>query len=132
MFIDTNSLQVKVGNGNYISLGNYITEAKYEYNKLYASDSGRNLAGVMVSTLIGIFPKITLKFAPLTKTQLETLIPIFDSARQTLRYYDPNKKAYTTMETYTGNYSITDINIVGGNIKNKEFEVSFISTRKRA
>lgn len=27
-----------------VSMGQYIVEAKYSYNKLWASDSGRNLA----------------------------------------------------------------------------------------
>ena len=135
MFIDTDSLQVrKYGTGSYISLGQYITEATYEYDKLYANGSGRNLSGVMISTLIGIFPKITVKFRPLNKTELELLVPILDSAKQQLKYYDPNKKTTVTMEVYTGNYSITDENIVNtnSNAKNKEFEISFISTRKRA
>lgn len=44
MFIDKDSIQIKVGSGNYIKMGQYITEAKYGYNKLWSSDSGRNLA----------------------------------------------------------------------------------------
>lgn len=39
MFLDTNSIMI-----NNVSMGQYITEAKYGYNKLWASDSGRNLA----------------------------------------------------------------------------------------
>lgn len=39
MFIEKNSLIV-----NNINLGNYIVEARYSYNKLWSSDSGRNLA----------------------------------------------------------------------------------------
>lgn len=53
MFKDSNSLKIrKYGIGNYISLGSYITEVKYEYSKLYANGSGRNLAGVMISDLV--------------------------------------------------------------------------------
>lgn len=49
MYIDINSIQIKKPGGTYVSLGNYngkclITDAKYGYNKLWASDSGRNLA----------------------------------------------------------------------------------------
>ena len=133
MFTNDNSLRVrKYGTGSYISLGQYVTEVKYEYPKLFANGSGRNLAGVMVSDMIGIFPKITVKFKPLTKSEAELLAPILDSARQQVQYYDANKKTMVTMETYTGNYSITDTNIINGNTKNKEFEISFISVRKRA
>ena len=94
MFIGKNSLIV-----NNINLGNYIVEARYGYNKLWSSDSGRNLAGTQSGTLIGIFPKIIVQFRKLTQAELEALAPILDSARQTVKYYDPNKKTMTTMTT---------------------------------
>ena len=126
MFIRKDSLIV-----NNINLGNYIVEARYGYNKLWSNDSGRNLAGVQSGTLIGIFPKIVVQFRKLTQTELETLAPVLDSARQTVQYYDPNKKAMTTMTTYTGDYEIVNKGIVG-HIKNEGFQISFISTKRRA
>lgn len=126
MFIDRNSLIV-----NNINLGNYIVEARYGYNKLWSSDSGRNLAGTQSGTLIGIFPKIIVQFRKLTQTELETLAPILDSARQTVQYYDPNKKATTTMTTYTGDYEVVNKGIIG-HIKNEGFQISFISTKRRS
>ena len=125
MFIDKNSLIV-----NNINLGNYIVEARYGYNKLWSSDSGRNLAGTQSGTLIGIFPKIVVQFRKLTKIELETIIPILDSARQTVKYYDPYKKAMTTMTTYTGDYEVINKGIIG-HIKNEGFQISFISTERR-
>lgn len=126
MFINKNSLIV-----NNINLGNYIVEAKYGYNKLWSNDSGRNLAGTQSGTLIGIFPKIVVQFRKLTQTELETLAPILDSANQTVKYYDPNKKAMTTMTTYTGDYEVINKGIVG-HVKNEGFQISFISTKRRA
>ena len=126
MFINKNSLIV-----NNINLGNYIVEARYSYNKLWSSDSGRNLAGTQSGTLIGIFPKIVVQFRKLTKIELETIIPILDSARQTVQYYDPSKKAMTTMTTYTGDYEVINKGIIG-HIKNEGFQISFISTKRRA
>lgn len=126
MFIRKNSLIV-----NNINLGNYIVEARYGYNKLWSNDSGRNLAGVQSGTLIGIFPKIVVQFRKLTQTELETLAPVLDSARQTVQYYDPNKKAMTTMTTYTGDYEIVNKGIIG-HVKNEGFQISFISTKRRA
>ena len=125
MFIDKNSLIV-----NNINLGNYIVEARYSYNKLWSSDSGRNLVGTQSGTLIGIFPKIVVQFRKLTKIELETIIPILDSARQTVKYYDPYKKAMTTMTTYTGDYEVINKGIIG-HIKNEGFQISFISTERR-
>lgn len=125
MFIDKNSLII-----NNINIGEYIVQATYGYNKLWASDSGRNLAGEQTGTLIGIFPKIVIQFRKLTQTELETLVPIFDSARQIVQYYDPHKKAMTTMTTYTGDYEIVNKGIIG-HIKNEGFKISFISTKRR-
>ena len=125
MFIEKNSLIV-----NNINLGKYIVQATYSYNKLWSSDSGRNLPGTQSGTLIGIFPKIVVQFRKLTQTELETLAPILDSVRQTVQYYDPNKKAMTTMTTYTGDYEVINKRIIG-HIKNEGFQISFISTKRR-
>ena len=127
MFIDKNSIKI-----NNVSMGQYIVEAKYGYNKLWASDSGRNLAGAMTGTLIGIFPKITLQFRKLTKSELETIAPILDSATQTVRYYDPKKHAYVTIDTYTGDYEVVNKNIISNKVKNEGFSCSFISRKKRS
>lgn len=125
MYINKESLIV-----NNVNLGQYILEAKYGYNKVWSSDSGRNLAGTQSGTLIGIFPKIIVQFRKLTKIELETIIPILDSARQTIKYYDPNKKAMTTMTTYTGDYEIDNKGIIG-HVKNEGFQVSFIAVKRR-
>lgn len=126
MFVDKNSLTV-----NNVNLGEYILEAKYSYNKLWSSDSGRNLAGTQSGTLVGIFPKIIVQFRKLTKAELEKIIPILDSPRQTLIYYDPNKKAMTTMTTYTGDYEIDNKGIIG-HVKNEGFQISFIAVKRRS
>lgn len=131
MFIDKDSIQIKVGSGSYKKMGQYLVEAKYGYNKLWSSDSGRNLAGKQTGTLIGIFPKITLQFRKLDKDELELIIPLLDSAKQTVRYYDPRKKAYREMATYTGDYEITNKSIIDANHKNEGFSISFIAVEKR-
>lgn len=134
MFIDkTNGLQVKVPNGTYVDLSPYLVEVKYDYPKLFAEGSGRNLSGTMISDFIGVFPKITCQFGPLDKTTLQNnIIPIIDSPRQVIRYYDPNKKAYREMTTYTGDYSITNRNVIIDGALNEGFEVSFIAVSKRS
>lgn len=126
MFLDKNSIYI-----NGINMGQYITEAKYGYNKLWASDSGRNLAGEQSGTLIGIFPKIILQFRKLTGTELETIVPILDSVRQNVSYYDPNKQQQITIETYTGDYEISNKGMINSGRKNESFSCSFIAIRKR-
>ena len=128
MFIDKNSIVI-----NSVNMGNYITEAKFGYNKLWSSDTGRNLAGSSSGTLIGIFPKIILTFRKLTKAELEVIVPVLDSARQSVTYYDPNKKQSITISTYTGDYEIVNKLIVNNsNKKNESFSCSFISVDKRS
>lgn len=137
MFIDKNSLQVKVPNGSYINLGQYLLEVEYQYPKLWASDSGRNLKGKQTGTLIGIFPKIICHFKKLTKSELETLRPILDASTQIIKYYDPMKATYYEMETYTGDWSVKNAYIVKGERndigvhKNEDFQISFIAREKR-
>jgi hypothetical protein len=123
MFVNKDSVII-----NDISMGKYLLQADYEYNKLWASDSGRNLAGEQTGTLIGIFPKLVLQFRKLTKDEVHLLAPILDSARQTVQYYDDNKGAMITMTTYTGDWKIVNKGIE----QNEPFSCSFISTRKRS
>lgn len=123
MFVNKDSVII-----NGISMGEYLLQADYEYNKLWASDSGRNLAGEQTGTLIGIFPKLVLQFRKLTKDEVHLLAPILDSARQTVQYYDDNKGAMTTMTTYTGDWKLVNKGIQ----QNEPFSCSFISTKKRS
>ena len=132
MFIDVDSIKIKKSGGTYISLGQYLVEAKYGYNKLWSSDTGRNLAGKNTGTLIGIFPKITCQFRRLTKNELQTLAPILDASKQVLRYYDATKHAYVEMETYTGDWEVTNKHMVNDKHKNEGFSISFIAISKRS
>ena len=111
-------------------MGQYIVEAKYGYNKLWSSDSGRTLSGRQTGSLIGIFVKIILQFRKLTQAELELITPILDSQYQTVTYYDPNKKTNNTITTYTGDYEITNKYFVG-ETKNEGFSCSFIAVDKR-
>ena len=128
MFIDKDSLVV-----NGISIGKYLVQAEYQYPKLWGDDTGINLAGTFTGTLLGIFPKIIVQFRKLAKDELETIAPILDSQSQSVTYYDPVKKQNTTIQTYTGDWSIVNKSIVGHNgIKNEGFSISFISTKRRS
>lgn len=122
MFVDKDSLKV-----NGISLGKYLTQVDYNYNKLWSEDSGRNLAGTQSGTLIGIFPKLELQFRKLTKDELHYLAPILDSASQTVEYYDDNKGSTISIETYTGDWKISNKSINS----NEAFSISFIAKKRR-
>lgn len=128
MFIDIDSIKINLPGESEIDLGQYLVQANFGYHKLWASDSGRNLAGSQTGTLIGIFPKLTLQFRSLNQTELELLVPILDSASQEVTYYDPYKKAETTMSTYAGDWTIANKRVG----KNEGFKCSFISKEKRS
>lgn len=123
MFLNKDSVVI-----NGISIGQYCTEAKFGYNKLWSSDSGRNLAGTQSGTLLGIFPKIILQFRMLSKAELNIIAPILDSANQTVTYYDPTKNQNVTMTTYTGDWELTNRALN----QNQGFSCSFISVAKRS
>lgn len=123
MFIDKNSIKV-----NGVSWGQYLLQAKYDYNKLWAGDTGRNLAGSLSGTLIGIFPKITLTFRKLTKAEMNIVAPVLDSATQSLTYYDPSTNSTKTLTTYTGDWGYVNKRI---SQKNDSFEIAFISRERR-
>ena len=128
MFINGDSLII-----DGINMGQYITEIEYGYNKLWASDSGRNLAGVQSGTLIGIFPKLKVNFRKLTKAELEMIAPILDKPTQNVTYYDPVLKRNYTMSTYTGDWATLNRNTFENVAKaNESFSISFIARKKRA
>lgn len=124
MFINANSIVI---NNHY--MGQYLLSAKFEYNKLWGTDTGRNLAGKMTGTLIGIFPKLTLTFRKLTKAEMNIVAPILDSATQTVSYYDPTTNATETISTYTGDWGYENKQIVDKN--DSSFTCSFIAREKR-
>lgn len=125
MFIDKNSIKV-----NNVSLGQYITNVEYQYNKLWGEDSGRNLAGDQSGTFLGVYPKFVISFRKLTKAEMEIITPLIDSPYQIFKYYDPTKKANLIITTYTGDYSFVNKSIIGKH-KNEPFQVSFIAVSRR-
>ena len=132
MFIDGNSLYIKKSGGSYVNLAPYLTQVEYGYNKLWGKDTGRNLKGKTTGTLLGIVDKIKLSFGPLTQTQLETLSPILNSAWQTVKYYNPDRKALIEEQTYTGDWATLNKNTFSNVARaNESFEISVIATTPR-
>lgn len=122
MFLDKDSLYM-----DNISMGKYITQAKFGYHKLWSSDSGRALSGKQSGTLIGIFPKFTLSFRSLTEEELTYLAPHFDNPRQIIKYQDPNKHKQLSIETYSGDWEIVYKNLKKG----QPFDLAFIAVDRR-
>ena len=118
---------------NGVNITPYLVDIKFSYNKLWGSDTGRSLSGKYTGTLIGIFPKFECTFRRLTQTELETLVPVLDSAIQQTTYYDPYKQQKITIETYSGDYGFNQKNMYSRVAKaGTQFTISFIATGKRS
>ena len=119
---------------NGVNITQYLTDCKFGYNKVWGKDTGRNvLSGKYTGTLIGIFPKFICTFGSLTQAQIETLVPILDSAFQTTEYYDPYKQQKISIQTYTGDYELEQTCLFSDVAKaGKPFNISFIATTKRS
>ena len=129
MIIDRNSLKAtytKSGTTYTVYLADYLTKANLGFNKLWDADSGRNLSKSVVGSF-DIFPKVICTFKPLNKTEIEEIAPLLNASRQSLTYYDPEKKANYTMTTYTGDWA-TDMKQPK---LDEAFDVSFIATTRR-
>ena len=88
MFLDKDSLYM-----DGISMGQFITQVKFGYHKLWSSDSGRALSGKQSGTLIGIFPKFTLSFRSLTESELKFIYHYPDIAARVMTvspFYEPS------------------------------------------
>ena len=91
-------------NGSYVTLGKQ-TEYTVQYCKLWSSDTGRSMTGENKGTLIGIFPKITVKLGRLSEDEMSAIINLTNQSRANVKYYDVGKKALVTASFYFGDVS---------------------------
>lgn len=81
-----------------------IISYKLGRNKLWSSDTGRNMAGSMKGTLIGNFPKIMLEVEPLDAEEMAELEILLDSASIEVEYYNNKYKCTCTADFYANDY----------------------------
>lgn len=91
-------------NGSYVTLGKKISY-KVQYCKLWGADTGRSMTGENKGTLIGIFPKITVRLGRMPDADMSAIINLTAQARANVKYYDTGKKALTTNSFYFGDVS---------------------------
>ena len=91
-------------NGSFVTLGKQ-TEYKVQYCKLWSSDTGRSMTGENKGTLIGIFPKISVKLGRLSEDDMSAIINLTNQARADVKYYDVGAKALKTASFYFGDVS---------------------------
>ena len=90
--------------GDYVTLGRQ-TEYKVQYCKLWSSDTGRSMTGENKGTLIGIFPKISVKLGRLSEEDMSSIINLTNQASADVKYYDVGAKALITASFYFGDVS---------------------------
>ena len=91
-------------NGQYVTLGKQVSYS-VQYCKLWSSDTGRSMTGENKGTLIGIFPKITVKLGRLSEDEMSALINLTNQARANVKYYDVGKRTLVTASFYFGDVS---------------------------
>ena len=91
-------------NGSFVTLGRQ-TEYKVQYCKLWSSDTGRSMTGENKGTLIGLFPKISVKLGRLSEDDMSAIINLTNQPRADVNYYDVGAKALVTASFYFGDVS---------------------------
>lgn len=83
---------------------NKIIDYDIQRNKLWSSDSGRNMAGSMKGSLVGNFPKLLLNIGPTTEAEMRALELILDEAVIEVEYYNNKYGCTCTADFYAGDY----------------------------
>lgn len=107
---------------------NSIISYKLGRNKLWSSDTGRNMAGSMKGSLVGNFPKIMLEIEPLDAEEMSELEVIFDSASIEVEYYNNKYKCTCTADFYANDYE-EDL-LRRSDMKYKSFSVNLIPNER--
>lgn len=81
-----------------------IISYKLGRNKLWSSDTGRNMAGSMKGSLVGRFPKIMLEIEPLDLDEMADLELVLDEESIEVEYYNNKYKCTCTADYYAGDY----------------------------
>lgn len=105
-----------------------IISYKLERNKLWSSDTGRNMAGSMKGSLVGNFPKIMLEIEPLDSEEMSELELILDSASIEVEYYNNKYKCTCTADFYANDYE-EDL-LLRTEMKYKSFSVNLIPNER--
>lgn len=82
-----------------------LTKFSVGRNKLW-TDSGRNMAGELKSTFIGLFPKITLEFSYLTTDEVSIIAGLLDQPSFTVSWFDVVSKSHKSADYYASDFDV--------------------------
>lgn len=94
LIIDTTGLN--------IDISQYLVDYKVLYPKLWAEGTGRNLAGSMKATLIGIYTKLQVSIRSVDLDNFAQIIQALNKASVSCQYYDFETKQMQTETFYFG------------------------------
>ena len=83
----------------------YIQEYKIQRSKLW-KDAERNMEGDVRATLIGIFPKISIKVGYTTQPQVAEITQLLDKAKFSVEYFDARTETTYISDYYASDYSV--------------------------
>lgn len=105
-----------------------IISYKLGRNKLWSSDTGRNMAGSMKGSLVGNFPKIMLEIEPLDAEEMSEIEKILDSATIEVEYYNNKYQCTCTADYYANDYEEDLLRME--DMKYKSFTVNLIPNER--
>lgn len=105
-----------------------IISYKLGRNKLWSSDTGRNMAGSMKGSLVGNFPKIMLEIEPLDTEEMSEIEKILDSATIEVEYYNNKYQCTCTADYYANDYEEDLLRME--DMKYKSFPVNLIPNER--
>lgn len=105
-----------------------IISYKLGRNKLWSSDTGRNMAGSMKGSLVGNFPKIMLEIEPLDAEKMSEIEKILDSATIEVEYYNNKYQCTCTADYYANDYEEDLLRME--DMKYKSFPVNLIPNER--
>ena len=108
---------------------NKILQYKIGYMKLWASNTGRNMAGSNRGTMIGIFPKLFIKIGKMTEDEMSEFLSLVNKASADVTYYDTEYKRQVTASFYFGD-AIDELNRKR-DMTHKAIEINIIANDAR-
>lgn len=106
----------------------HIVSYKIGRSKLW-KNADRNMSGDVRASLIGIFPKITMKVGYLTQSQMSSLTALLDQDYFTVTWYDVRIQNTVSTQYYASDYEVELDNKSKG--RYKPFDVSLVPVSKR-
>lgn len=125
LLLSKNQLKVTLNGTSFQCL----TDLNVLFEKLWSENTGRTYKdGEFMGTLVGIFNKLEIEFAPKTATELKNLITECNKQRQVIQWYNPEHMAMVTSVFYSNSFGVSLAKALSGDYD--RIKVNFIAVKK--